>query len=186
MTTARKPRDRAAPDVLPTAADDPIVEHVRSAVETWPQIDPEVEGVVSRIEKVEKHLQGAFRESLGKVGLTKEEWKVLMKLYGEVRSHGWLSRELEVATGAMTNRLDKLERRGLVKRARDPGDRRGVLLELTPAGRKLFDEYISVAAARESELVAALSLREQRQLNGLLSKLLVAMVASEHANPRSH
>ena len=177
----------AAPPQPPAEASlDPVVEQVRRSVETWPQIDPEVEGVVNRVEKIQRHLESAFRASLGQVGLTKEEWKVMIRLYREVRSHGWLSRELDVATGAMTNRLDKLERRGLVARVRDPGDRRGVLLELTPSGRELLDEYINVAAARESELLSDLSDGEKRTLNELLSKLLVAMTARQGANPRSH
>lgn len=154
---------------------DPIGEHVRWAVASWPQIDPEVEGIVTRVEKINRHVQSAFRTSLGDVGLTKEEWKVLMALHQSVRSHGWLCRDLEVSTGAMTNRLDKLERQGLVRRAPDPGDRRGVLLELTSAGQARLEEYIDVAAGRERELLDELTLAEKQELNRLLSKLLVSM-----------
>ena len=72
-----------------------------------------------------------MRDSLGHVGLTKEEFKVLIALHAGPRTHGALCRELDVSTGAMTNRLDKLERAALVTPVRDPSDRRGVLLELT-------------------------------------------------------
>jgi DNA-binding MarR family transcriptional regulator len=77
---------------------------------------------------------------------------VLMRLHDAVRSHGWLCSDLEVSTGAMTNRLDKLEQRDLIKRTPDPADRRGVLLELTAAGRARLEEYISAGAAREREV----------------------------------
>lgn len=158
-----------------TTSTDPINEHVRWAVANWPQIDPEVEGIVTRVAKIQRHLQNAYRASLGEVGLTKEEWKVLMALHDSVRSHGWLCGDLEVSTGAMTNRLDKLEGYGLVRRAPDPEDRRGVLLELTAAGQARLQEYIDIAAARERELLADLTQNQKQQLNRLLSKLLVSL-----------
>ena len=158
-------------------AADPLAEHVRWAVATWPQIDPEVEGIVTRIDKVNRYLQAAARASMGKAGLNKEEWKVLMALHTSVRSHGWLCRDLDVSTGAMTNRLDKLEGRGLIRLAPDPKDRRGVLLELTEAGEARLEEYIDVGAGRERELLDDLTVSEKQELNRLLSKLLVSLQA---------
>jgi DNA-binding MarR family transcriptional regulator len=166
-----------------SSENDPVVEHVRWAVANWPQIDPEVEGIVTRVEKIQRHLQNACRTSLGEAGLTKEEWKVLMALHDSVRSHGWLSRDLEVSTGAMTNRLDKLEHRGLIRRGPDPQDRRGVLLELTAAGQERLKEYIDAGAGRERELLDPLTLTEQQELNRLLSKLLVSLQAHEADAP---
>lgn len=162
---------------------DPITEHVRWVAANWPQIDLEVEGIVTRVEKINRYFQNASRASLGEVGLTKEEWKVLMALHDDVRSHGWLCRDLDVSTGAMTNRLDKLERRGLILRAPDPQDRRGVLLELTAAGEARLEEYIDAGAERERELLDDLTLREKQQLNRLLSKLLVALQTDDARNP---
>jgi DNA-binding MarR family transcriptional regulator len=156
-------------------ASDPISEHVRWATATWPQIDPDVEGIVSRVDKINRHFTNAFRDSLGEVGLTKEEWKVLMALHRSVRSHGWLCRDLDVSTGAMTNRLDKLERGGLILRVPDPEDRRGVLLELTAAGEARLEEYIDAGAERERELLDDLSVAEKQSLNQLLSKLLASL-----------
>jgi DNA-binding MarR family transcriptional regulator len=161
------------------AAIDPIMEHVRWAVATWPQIDPEVEGLVERVGTIHRYLQAASRASLGQAGLTKEEWKVLMALHDSVRSHGWLCRDLNVSTGAMTNRLDKLEERGLIQRARDPRDRRGVLLELTPDGHARLEEYIDTGSARERDLLAVLTVSEKQTVNRLLSKLLVSLQAKD-------
>src|SRR5579875_1794542 len=96
------------------ATDADIDAQVRLALATWPQIDPEVEGIISRIAKAERYLAGEARATLDRVGLTKEEFKVLLALHGGSRSHGSLCRELKVSTGTMTNRLDKLERAGLV------------------------------------------------------------------------
>jgi DNA-binding MarR family transcriptional regulator len=156
---------------------------VRLALATWPQIDPEVEGIVTRIAEAWRYLESAARESLGRVGLTKEEFKVLLSLNAAVQSHGALCRELDVSTGAMTNRLDKLERAGLVRRSPDPRDRRGVLLELTSQGRAKLDDYIDTGAHRERQLLAGLTEDEKRHLNALL-RLLLASLESEVGTPR--
>jgi DNA-binding MarR family transcriptional regulator len=170
---ARKDRAQTAgADRVAAEPDADLDAHLRLALATWPQIDPEVEGIVTRAAKTARLLEHAAQASLSRVGLTKEEFKVLCALGAGTRSHGSLCGELHVSTGAMTNRLDKLERSGLVTRARDPADRRGVLLELTPAGREKLDQYIDTGASRERQLLAGLSAREKRQLNRLLQKLL--------------
>jgi DNA-binding MarR family transcriptional regulator len=162
---------------------DRVTDHVRWAVTNWPQIDPEVEGIVDRVDMAQSYFQKAYRASLGEAGLTKPEWKVLLALSDSVHSHGGLCRDLDVSTGAMTNRLDKLENRGLIRRARDPQDRRGVLLELTAAGAASLGQYIDVGAERESKLLEDLTLEEKQQLNRLLSKLLVSLQAKEGERP---
>jgi DNA-binding MarR family transcriptional regulator len=163
----------------PDETADSIAQHVEWAVSTWPQIDPEVEGIVSRVDKIDRYMKNAFRASLGQAGLTKEEWKVILALSRGVRSHGWLCRDLDVSTGAMTNRLDKLEDRGFIKRTPDPEDRRGVLLELTDGGRERLEEYIDAGAGREKELLSGLSLAEKQELNALLSRLLRSLQQRE-------
>jgi DNA-binding MarR family transcriptional regulator len=72
----------------------------------------------------------------------------------------------------MTNRLDKLERATLVSRSRDLSDRRGVLLELTDAGRDRLDAYIDLGARRERMLLDGLTVTDKRNLNALLRKLV--------------
>ncbi len=156
----------------PADVESGIEEHVRYAVANWPSLDPQVEGLVNRISKAERYIENDARAVLGRQGLTKEEFKVLIGLHGGVRSHGSLCRDLMVSTGAMTNRLDKLEQRGFVRRMPDPNDRRGVLLELTDSGRSHLDAYVDAAAARERELTSGLNPRELRELNRLLGKLL--------------
>lgn len=154
-----------------------IEEHVRYAVANWPSLDPQVEGLVNRIYKAERYIENEARAVLGRKGLTKEEFLVLVSLHAGVRSHGTLCRDLDVSTGAMTNRLDKLEDRGFVRRMPDPNDRRGVLLELTEAGSRHLSDYIDAAAARERDLTSALDGDEIRDLNRLLGKLLVSLQA---------
>jgi DNA-binding MarR family transcriptional regulator len=153
--------------------------HVRMALATWPQIDPAVESIVNQIHDADKLFGAEMRESLAHVHLTMEEFKVLIELHSGPRTHGSLSRHLEVSTGAMTNRLDKLEREGLVSRARDPSDRRGVLLSLTEAGSERLDAYIDRGAHRERQLLEGLTQTDKRRLNDLLAKLLDSLRAEQ-------
>jgi DNA-binding MarR family transcriptional regulator len=170
MTAAKRP---AASERGLTPADQASLDpHIRLALATWPQIDPAVEGIVTRIAKASRQLDAEMRTSLAHVGLTKEEFKVLMQLHAGPQTHGALCRHLEVSTGAMTNRLDKLERGGLVSRSRDPHDRRGVMLTLTEAGAERLDAYIDRGARRERQLLEGLSPGDKRRLNELLTKLV--------------
>ena len=81
----------------------------------------------------------------------------------------------------MTSRLDRLEEAGLVRRLPAPGDRRGVIVELTETGRDAWDTAASVQGRREAFFASALSKAEQKQLNGLLRKLMLAFEAREEA-----
>src|ERR1700685_2842161 len=92
------------------AADDGVDTRVRGIVERFPQIDPVVEAITHRLADIEKLLDRAAAANLARAELTHEEFKVLLALHGEMRSHGALSRELMVSTGAMTNRLGKVRR----------------------------------------------------------------------------
>ncbi|HEX5191798.1 MAG TPA: MarR family winged helix-turn-helix transcriptional regulator [Solirubrobacteraceae bacterium] len=157
---------------LAPGGEDRLHPRARMALATWPQIDPAVEAIVDQIGDAHRYLMSEMRDSLAYVGLTLEEFKVLMELRGGTCTHGALSRHLEVSTGAMTNRLDKLEREGLVRRDRDPNDRRGVLLTLTDAGSERLDAYIDRGARRERKLLEGLTQTEKRRLNDLLAKLL--------------
>ena len=151
---------------------------------TWPQIDPEVEAIVTRIVKAQRVIDREALANLARVGLTKEEFKVLLNLQqGGSQSHGSLCRRLGVSTGAMTNRLDKLERAGFISRLPDPNDRRGVLLEITAAGRAKLDDSVNSGAKRERQLLARLTESERRQLSRLLQKLTASLDAE--ARPES-
>ncbi len=172
---ASKPARSQARREASGSTSDEVDAHVTSAVAKWPEIDPEVEGIVVRLDKVDRLIDKAATVNLARLDLTHEEFKVLIALHNGPRSHGSLSRELVVSTGAMTNRLDKMERTGLLARKRDPSDRRGVLLELSDQGRQRLDEYIELAASRERELLSALNRDEKQQLNRLLRKLLTAL-----------
>lgn len=84
-----------------------------------------------------------------------------------------------VTSGAMTNRLDRLEKAGLIARAPRPQDRRGVIVQLTEKGRALIDEAVTAHVANEHQLLSVLTRDEQDQLAGLLEKLIKGLDAKD-------
>ena len=77
-----------------------------------------------------------------------------------------------VTSGAMTNRLDRLEKAGLIQRAPNPADRRGVVVQLTAKGLALVDDTLVAHLANEHEILSGLTPDERETLAGLLGKLI--------------
>ncbi|WP_336058134.1 MarR family winged helix-turn-helix transcriptional regulator [Nitratireductor sp. CH_MIT9313-5] len=104
------------------------------------------------------------------------EFDVLATLRRAGKPHALTPTELYEATmvtsGAMTNRIDRLEQAGLVARKANPQDRRGVVVELTQKGFELIDKAIVDHVENERRLLSGLTETEQRQLAGLLCKLV--------------
>lgn len=149
----------------------------------YPQIDPQVEGVVSRMSAIGKHLSRLFDQTLADYGLNHGEYRLLLRLATRAAdnrmSAGDLSRALTLSSGAMTNRLDRLEAAGLVRRVADPRDRRGVLVELTDTGRRQIDAAVIEQAAKEIDSLAVLKPRELTTLNDLLRTVLASLEVAE-------
>ena len=81
----------------------------------------------------------------------------------------------------MTNRIDRLEERGLVRRAQDAEDRRGVNVSLTPKGIREINRAIQHRLEAAARSLAALSEEEQKQLAGLLRKVVLSAQATRPA-----
>jgi DNA-binding MarR family transcriptional regulator len=86
-----------------------------------------------------------------------------------------LGRGLMLSSAGVTSRIDRLERRGLVRRLPDPDDRRGIIVELTDEGLALVDEAVAAVAVSDRQLLGRLDDRETAELEGLLRKLLVGL-----------
>jgi DNA-binding MarR family transcriptional regulator len=155
----------------------------------YPQIDSAVEGATSRISAIGKHLARTFDDTVADYGLNHGEYRLLLRLSTRAADHrmsaGDLSKMLALSSGAMTNRLDRLERAGLVRRVPDPRDRRGVLVELTEAGKERIDAAVIDQAAKEIDSLRALSAKELTTLNHLLRKVLASLEdpAASSADP---
>lgn len=146
-------------------------------------LDYEVEGIVDRIGGINRRIKRGHEQTLKEFNLTYPEWHVLTPLRnGGSRTPGVLARYLELSTGAMTSRLDKLEKDGLIRRVPDPEDRRSVMVELTEAGRAAWENAASIQARKERFFASALTPAEQKRLNDLLRKLMLAFEDAEAAN----
>jgi DNA-binding MarR family transcriptional regulator len=148
------------------------------AADLWPlDLDLEVEGIVDRINSLSRRFKSSLEETAGEHGLTHGEWDVLGSLFraGEPyrRSPSKLAKQCECSSGAMTNRLDRLEEQGHIRRLRDPDDRRGVLVEMTAKGRKVWTDSVNAGARKEAGIAGVLSEREKKQLNALLRRLML-------------
>jgi DNA-binding MarR family transcriptional regulator len=155
--------------------------------ERLPMLDPEVEGIVDRIGGLQRRFKRAMDETLDEFDLDWSEYKLLGLLTreGEVyrSSPGKLARIMELSSGAMTNRLDRLELAGLVRRLPDPDDRRGILVELTPEGKRVYEDAIGVQGRKESLVASALTVPEKKQLNALLRRLMIEFERAEGGPP---
>ena len=146
-------------------------------------IDLDVEGIVDRIGSIHRRIKRAHEATLREHGLSLPEWGVLstLRLGGDHcrSSPGELSTDLELSSGAMTTRLDGLEEAGLIRRLPDPDDRRGIVVELTQEGKEKWESAAEVQARRESFFARTLTKPEQKKLNELLRKLLLALPDSK-------
>jgi DNA-binding MarR family transcriptional regulator len=154
-------------------------DHVDDFLDTLdvPGLDPVVEGIVDRIQGLHRRFRRSLEDTITEHGLSSGEYWTMSALQQAGppyrRSPGFLAARADLSSGAMTNRLDRLEERGLLQRLPNPDDRRGVVVELTPDGLEVILKALATAAARESVIAAALSDREKTQLNDLLRRLMV-------------
>jgi DNA-binding MarR family transcriptional regulator len=142
-------------------------------------LDLTVEGIVDRISGINRRIKWMHDETLDQLGLNVTDWHVLTALRwaGEPyrRKAGELARRADLTTGAMTSRLDALEKEGLVRRLRDPDDRRSVVVELTEKGREKHEQAMGIQMQKELLLAEALTDREKEQLNGLLRRVMITL-----------
>jgi DNA-binding MarR family transcriptional regulator len=169
---------------------DHVDEFLDSIKEELPtSVDLTVEGIVDRIGGINRRIKKTLDETLAEHGLTLADWRVLgaLRWAGAPyrRSAGDLARGADLSSGAMTNRLDQLEQAGLVRRLRDPDDRRGVLVEPTEKGRELWETAIGVQARKEAIVAAALDPDEREQLNALLRRIMIEFERAGIA-PKKH
>ena len=158
-------------------------DHVDTVLEQWrrerPDLDSSPVAVVGRVSRLSRALEDRLEPVYAEHGLDGGLFDVLATLRRQGPPYQLSPRELADASmltsSGTTKRLDRLERAGLIARKPDPDDRRGVLIELTPAGGKLIDAAYPEHMANEDRLLAALTKTERKQLASLLKKLLAGL-----------
>ena len=147
-----------------------------------PDLDVSPLTVLSRISRLARHLDLARRSAFARHGLETWAFDVLSALRREGApyrlSPGALLTQTLVTSGTMTNRIDRLAEHGLVERLPSPDDRRGVLVQLTPAGLRTVDDAMADLLAVERELLGDLPMADRDRLADLLRTVVAPFDAS--------
>ena len=157
-----------------------MTDRIDELVAQWkaerPDLDAGVMAEVGRLLLVARVIGDRLAAFAGEHGLQVGEADVLLTLRraGDPYrlSPTRLAQSLLISTGAMTNRLDRLEARGLVRREPDPGDRRSLQVALTSDGRALVDEVVGGHVENELQMLSVLGKGEREELTRILRKLL--------------
>src|SRR4051812_33901093 len=156
------------------------------AIEQWqrerPDLDVSPMAVIGRLNEVSSLIaRDRLAPLFARYGLQSGEFDVLATLRRSGSPYALTPTALYEATmvtsGAMTNRLDRLEQSGLIVRGPHPGDRRGVVVKLTGKGLALIDEAVAAHVANEHEILSGLARPEQTMLARLLEKLLASLAS---------
>lgn len=131
------------------------IDHI---LEQWqqelPQLDASALAVVGRMLRITRLLEKHRETVLAEYGLSVWSFDVLATLRRQGAPYQLKPTDLYgllmLSSGAMTNRIDRLEKDGIVVRLRDPDDRRSVIVQLTPKGIQLANTV--VPALLDSEL----------------------------------
>jgi DNA-binding MarR family transcriptional regulator len=169
-------------------------DHVDRVLAQWtrerPDLDTAPLAVVARVGRLARYFDLGLERVFAEHGVRRDTWDVLASLRRAGApfrlSPTDLYRGLMRTSGAITNRLRRLERAGLIRRVLDPADGRSILVELTAEGRRLVDEVAPAHLENERRMLAALSPQEQRTLAELLRKLLASFEAESGESPTAH
>ncbi|MFQ0976873.1 MarR family transcriptional regulator [Vibrio campbellii] len=141
-----------------------------------PELDTEPMAIMGRLMRIAKHMENHVAELHKRYDLKMGEFDVLATLRRSGKPYRLTPSELissmMLTSGAMTNRLDKLEKKGLIAREHSKEDRRSVTVELTAKGFDLIDSLIEQHLQAQHELMGSLSSAEKGQVNQALKLLL--------------
>jgi DNA-binding MarR family transcriptional regulator len=144
----------------------------------FPDLDLSSTQVLQRIIRLALLLSASFTEVFDRHGLSFGDWQLLAILRRAGSPHQMnptaLYGQLVLSSGAVSNRLFRLEAAGLVQRLADPSDRRGTLVRLTQRGMRVCDQAHRDLLAHQEQLLGGISASERNQLSRLLRKLLVS------------
>ncbi len=141
-----------------------------------PDLDPSPMAVCGDVWHAGDVLKKGVLDNISEYKLDFPQFDVLMTLRrqegAKTLSPSELAKEMMLSTSAMTNRLDRLEKRGFVERLTDPSDRRGQKIALTKDGFEVIDHIVVSHLETEEDMLSALDLEERDQLRTLLAKVI--------------
>jgi len=148
-----------------------------------PDLEPWPVGILGRTQRISAHLQARAVKWLSPLGLTWESFSLLVVLRRSGPPYALrptdIYRESLLTSGAITNRIDQVEKKGWVKRYDSPNDRRGVIVRLTPAGRALADRAIEIHLRELAAQFSRISKKDRQALLDGLGKLLHSLESED-------
>lgn len=159
-----------------------LKDHVDWVIEGWngemPELNVSSIAIINRLDRLQSYLRSETAALFERFGLTGPSFAVIATLRRAgkpyQRSQRALMDALQLTGGTISVRIDRLERDGIVERLPDPHDQRGVLVRLTEAGVRLFDQVAPLHLANEDRLLSALNTQQREQLAALLRILLLS------------
>ena len=145
--------------------------------------DPEVFVIEESLGYLANRLARALARTLAGClaphGVSMGQWAVLLILWAQDgQSQKQLSRGVAIEEATMVRNLDRMERDGLVRRVRNPRDRREIRVHLTENGQALRDVLVPCAVAGNAEATRSLTADEHRLLLDLFRRMLGSLDAS--------
>ena len=135
--------------------------------------------LVGRVQRFAAELRPRLDATHSENGLSGESFDVLATLRRSGAPHELtptqLYTQLMLSSGAITNRIDRLEADGFVERRADPDDRRGTRVRLTAKGKALIDRAMMPHVKNEERILSMLTSDEKKQLEKLLRKVLLEL-----------
>ncbi len=164
-------------------------DHVAAILDAWraerPRLDTSPVAIFGRITRIERYQAAALRQVWRRHHIDSGDYDVLAALSrsrpGYRLTPTELYRSALVTSATMTERLDRLEKRKLIRRRPASRDRRSVLVELTPAGRAVFDQAHPDLLAAEAALLGGLTPRDRTALASLLAKFAASLEQEQDA-----
>jgi DNA-binding MarR family transcriptional regulator len=158
-------------------------DHVDTLLAQWadqrPEMDTSALAISARIIRLERFLSRATSDAVSQWDLNEGELNVLASLRRSGPPFALtptdLYRGLLLSSGAMTNRIDRLEAQGLVERRSDEHDGRRILVILTASGRGLIDEAMDANVSVLADALEGLDGDERDALTTTLRRLLVRL-----------
>ncbi|MBD2567088.1 MarR family winged helix-turn-helix transcriptional regulator [Anabaena lutea] len=152
-------------------------------LEEWqqelPPLDTSAIAIIGRVLRIARLLEKHRESILVDYGLNVWSFDVLATLRRQGQPFCLKPTELYsllmLSSGAMTNRIDRLEQDGIVTRIRDAEDRRSVIVQLTPKGIHLADTVMPILFEKEKQLLSQFTTDELQLFIPMLRKLLLLL-----------
>lgn len=160
----------------PGAQEPTLDEQIAAYQREFRDLDPQVEKVVSALDRLNRRMNVAYGRQVMALGISKTDWEVLKTLVLAGSPYrmgpGELAKRLGLTPAAMTHRIDRMAGEGFVTRDRDESNRVRVIVELTDEGRTKWLEAMRMATSFEADLLQDLTGQERGALGEMLTVLL--------------